>query len=70
MAVKVRELKLGFLNINGFNDDKISDKLFVNKLEKYDIVFLIETWHNEATFNSFSFPQYLRPSKFIEKSYL
>ena len=34
MAVKLRRLRLGFLSINRFNDDKISDKLFVNKLEK------------------------------------
>ena len=39
-------LKIGFLNVNGFVGQKIYDPEFNEILEKFDILCLTETWHS------------------------
>ena len=39
-------LKIGFLNVNGFVGQKTYDPEFNEILEKFDILCLTETWHS------------------------
>ena len=44
--------KIGFWNTNDLSDEKFSDDLFQKELLKFDIVFLIETWHTKHNIHS------------------
>ena len=42
-------LKIGFWNINGLSEEKMSDEVFRKEINKYDILLLCETllrWEN------------------------
>ena len=45
-------IKIGFWNTNGLSGEKFSDDLFQKELLKFDIVFLIETWHTKHNIHS------------------
>ena len=51
------ELKVGFWNVNGLNNDKLNDNSFIKTVEQYDLLFLIETWHSETSIDSLNFPE-------------
>lgn len=41
--------KIGFLNINGLNDQKTTDNHFQTESRKFDMLLLSETWETEET---------------------
>ena len=49
-------LKIGFWNINGLSEEKISDKVFKREINKYDILFLCETWLRRENINNLRHP--------------
>ena len=61
-------LKIGFWNINGLSEEKISDKVFKREINKYDILFLCETWLRRENINNLRHPNgYLRYFAFRNK---
>ena len=61
-------LKIGFWNINGLSEEKISDKVFKREINKYDILFLCETWLRRENINNLRHPnEYLRYFAFRNK---
>ena len=49
-------LKIGFWNINGLSEEKMSDEAFKGEINKYDILFLCETWPLRENINNLSHP--------------
>ena len=49
-------LKIGFWNINGISEDKISDDLFHREIENFDIVFISETWQTNENIEQMKHP--------------
>ena len=49
-------LKIGFWNINGLSEEKMSDEAFKGEINKYDILFLCETWLCSENINNFRHP--------------
>ena len=49
-------MKIGFWNINGLSEEKISDEAFKVKINKYDILFLCETWLHRENINNLRHP--------------
>ena len=45
-------LKIGFWNINGLSEEKMSDEAFKGEINKYDILFLCETWLHRKNINN------------------
>ena len=61
-------LKIGFWNINSLSEEKISDKVFKGEINKYDILFLCETWLRRENINNLRHPNgYLRYFAFRNK---
>ena len=53
-------LKIGFWNINGRSDEKMSDKAFKGEINKHDILFLCKTRLRRENTNNLRHPnQYL-----------
>ena len=48
--------KIGFWNINGHSEGKISDAAFKGQINKYDILFLFETWLRREIINNLRHP--------------
>ena len=48
--------KIGFWNINSPSEEKISDEGFKREINKYDILFLCETWLHKENINNLSYP--------------
>ena len=44
-------LKIGFWNINGLSEEKMSDEAFKGEINKNDILFLCETWLRRENIN-------------------
>lgn len=42
-------LNIGFFNINGIIGQKTNDPYFEDLINKYDIIALTETWHENET---------------------
>ena len=49
-------LKIGFWNINGLSEEKMSDEAFKGEINKYDILFLCETWLRRENINNLRHP--------------
>ena len=49
-------LKIGFWNINGILEEKMSDEVFKREIDKYDILFLCDTWLHRESINILSHP--------------
>ena len=61
-------LKIGFWNINGLSEEKMSDEAFKGEINKYDILFLCETWLRRENINNLRHPNgYLRYFAFRNK---
>ena len=59
-------LKIGFWNINGFSEEKMSDEAFKGEINKYDILFLCETWLRREIINNVSFQIDISVTLFFE----
>ena len=49
-------LKIGFWNINDLSEEKMSDEAFRGEINKYDILFLCETWLSVKNINNLRHP--------------
>ena len=49
-------LKIGFWNINSVLKEKMSDEAFKGEINKYDILFLCETWLRRENINNLRHP--------------
>ena len=49
-------LKIGFWNINSVLKEKMSDEAFEGEINKYDILFLCETWLRRENINNLRHP--------------
>ena len=49
-------LKIGFWNINGLSEEKMSNEAFKGEINKYDILFLRETCLRRSNINNLSHP--------------
>ena len=60
--------KIGFWNINGLLEGKMSDEAFKGEINKYDILFLCETQLRRENINNLRHPdEYLRNIVFRKK---
>ena len=48
--------KIGFRNINGLSEEQMSDEAFKGEINKYDILFLCETWLRRENINNLRHP--------------
>ena len=49
-------LKIRFWNIIGLSEEKMSDEVFKREINKYDILFLCETWLHRENIINVSYP--------------
>ena len=49
-------LKIGFWNINGLSEEKMSDEAFKVEINKYNILFLCEAWLRKENINNLRHP--------------
>ena len=53
---KKYDLKIGFWNVNGLNREKTSEECFQQHIQLFDIIFLLETWHEKGSADQLHHP--------------